>query len=72
MSEYLDGPANFTSSSTIANTAEDKILPLNSSQTSITQGHRDDQYLIVDDMPYVPSNKITVRNYRLFKAKEQK
>jgi len=70
MSDYLEAKVNLPTSGTANNNQIDGSTLLVESDI-YTQGIVSSVPMIkVDDTPYVPPEKITVRKYRLYKTKE--
>jgi len=70
MSDYLDMKINIPISGTMSNNQMDSVsLPGDSN--IYTQGPiQEARSIRVNDTPYVPTEKITVRKYRLYKTRE--
>ena len=70
MSDYLDVEINLSASSVTAINVVDST-PSTSDSSLYTQGTSfGGKMTKVDDTPYIPPDKITVRKYRLYKSKE--
>lgn len=69
MSDYLDAEISLSSSLTAINVSDS--TPSTSDSSLYTQGTSfGGKMTEVDDTPYIPPAKITVRKYRLYKTKE--
>ena len=69
MSDYVKMNMDITASPTSAASVAVSILPQEDTKL-YSQTHVKSSTAKVDDTPYVPSDKITVRKYRLYKTKE--